>query len=218
MTDDDRGPAIVAQESLQPLGGLEVQVVRRLVEQQQIGLKHQNLGQSQPGELPAAEGRGLDVVQLGLKAQRRQGHLNAGFVLVAAGDLEFVAEPVVMPHLGLELGPRQMSHFVRDFLDSLLESEEVLDAGVHLLQHRPLAAEGGLLGQIADPQALLPDDPAHVRGDLAGDQPQDGRFARTVGPDHADLLAGMELKVQMVQNDLRPERHVYILQCYNCHA
>ena len=102
-------------------------------------------------------------------------------------------------------------------MNGLLELEQILDAGVHLLQDGALAAEGGLLGQIADPQPLLPDDPAHIGGDLARDQPQDRGFARAVGPDHADLLARVELKVQLVQHDLGAEGLMNILQCNYSH-
>ena len=74
----------------------------------------------------------------GLEVEGRQGHLDAGLVFVPAGDLEFVAQAVVLPHLGLQLRSGQALHLVRDGVDRLLELEQVLDAGVHLLQDRAL--------------------------------------------------------------------------------
>ncbi len=211
MADNDGGSAMICEESLQPLGRLQVQVVRRLVKQQQVGLEHEHLGQAQPGQLPAAQGGRLDVVQRRRKIEGRQGDLDARLVLISAGELEFVAQAVVLPHLGPELRARQAFHLVRGVVNRLLELEQVLHAGVHLLQDRPCAAESSFLGQITDPQPLLPDHLAHVRTDLARDQSENGRFARAVRPDHADLLARVELEVQMVQHDLRPESHVNIL-------
>ena len=57
----------------------------------------------------------------------------------------------------------------------------------------------------------------HIRGDLAGDQPQDGRLARTVGADHPDLLGGMKLQVEIVENNLTAERFMNITKCYERH-
>ncbi len=49
------GARVLGQVRLQPLDGREVQVVGRLVEQQQIGLAHQHLGQLQPPALAARQ-------------------------------------------------------------------------------------------------------------------------------------------------------------------
>ena len=46
---------VFGEEGLQPLDGRQIQVVGRLVEQQQIGLAHQHLGQLQPPALAARQ-------------------------------------------------------------------------------------------------------------------------------------------------------------------
>jgi len=83
--------------------------------------------------------------------------------------------------------------------------EQVLHAGVHLLQDRALIAERGLLRQIADAEALALNDLAAVRLDLPDDQLQDRTLAGAVGPDHAHLLSCIEAKAQSIQNHFRPE-------------
>jgi len=211
VADDDRGPPIGRQESLQPLGGLEIEVVGGFIQQQKVGFEHQDLGQAEPRELPAAQCRGPGVVQLGLEAHRRQGRVDANLVFVASRQFEIAAQTVVLGHLGLEGRPGQAFHLLGNGVDVGLELQQVVDAGVHLLHHRPQAAEGGFLRQVADPQALLPDDASHVGLDGPCDELENGALARAVRADHADLLARVERHGQLVEHDLRSEGFMDVL-------
>ena len=55
MGDDQAGAIPRAQERLQPLQHLEIEVVGRLVEQEQIGIGEQRLGQGDARLLAAAQ-------------------------------------------------------------------------------------------------------------------------------------------------------------------
>ncbi|MEJ2704867.1 MAG: hypothetical protein P8Z79_20715 [Sedimentisphaerales bacterium] len=211
VANDDRGPAVVGEEFFEPLGGLQVEVIRRLVEQEQVGLEHQNLGQAETRQLASAECGCFCLVQVRLEAEGRQGHLDAGLVLVAARELEIVAQPVVLLHLGVQGRAFEAFHLVRDGVDGLLEPKNILDAGVHLLKDRALAAESRLLGQIPDAKTPTFNHLPHVRLDLSDDQLEDRAFAGAVGSDHADFLGPVEPKVQLVQHDFRAEGPVDIM-------
>src|SRR5207302_10410821 len=63
MADQHHGPGELREKGLQPLLAVEVEVVRRLVEQEQIGGREENPRQRGPGTLPTAH-RGERLVEL----------------------------------------------------------------------------------------------------------------------------------------------------------
>ncbi len=56
VADDEQGAAVGAQELEQPVAGVGVEVVRRLVEQQQVAAREEDAGQLEPAPLAAGEG------------------------------------------------------------------------------------------------------------------------------------------------------------------
>ena len=55
MTDNEKGPTIIDQVVFQPGDGLNIQVVGRLVQYQEIWLFQEHLGQSQTSILPTRQ-------------------------------------------------------------------------------------------------------------------------------------------------------------------
>ncbi len=71
VADDDHRPIGFAKEILEPLGGLDIEVVRRLVEQHYVGLGQKHASQEQAVLLPAAELGDWLLVILGNEAKAR---------------------------------------------------------------------------------------------------------------------------------------------------
>ena len=63
MTDDEDGAFVIHQEILQPYRGGKIQVVRRLVHQDDIGMAEQRLRQQHLDLLPAFQLRHLLLMQ-----------------------------------------------------------------------------------------------------------------------------------------------------------
>ena len=85
--DDDEGVAGVAEKVLQPGEPLEVEVVGRLVEDEQVWVAEQSAGERGPGELAAARRRGRVVQRPGVQPDAGRDALHAALVVVAADGL-----------------------------------------------------------------------------------------------------------------------------------
>ena len=68
MGDDQHRRPHGAKELFQPLDGFQVQVVGRLVEQEEVGVLEEESGQGQAPALPAAEGPRFELLLQGLQA------------------------------------------------------------------------------------------------------------------------------------------------------
>jgi hypothetical protein len=195
------GARVVAQEALEPQDRLEVEVVGRLVEQQQVGSREQDLGERDP-HLPAARQR-RDVVRHLIvdEAEAVQDGLGA--------RLELVAAEVLVARLDLAEPRDDVVEIVAGGLEPRAERGELLaeprhlaGAGAGLGEDRSPAQLADVLPEVAQRQLPRPLDRAVVGLLLAGDQPEHRGLARAVGPDQADLLAGVDLKRRIDEQDL----------------
>ncbi len=62
MGDGDHGPGVVLEEAFQPIDRLRVEVVGRLVEEQQVGVAEEEPGQRDPALLTTRQRRDVGVV------------------------------------------------------------------------------------------------------------------------------------------------------------
>ena len=189
--DDQDGAGIIAQMAFEPLDGLGVEMVGRLVEQQQLGLLEQQPAERDAAALAAREllhvavvrrtaqrvhrlvDLGVEIPQpLGLDLVLELGHLVGGLVRVVHGELVVAVE------------------------DRLLRRHAVHDVLAHALGRIELR----LLRQVADARAL--GDPA-LAGELLVDPGHDAkqrRLAGAVDAEHADLGVGIERQVDVLQD------------------
>ena len=77
MADDEQRAAIVAEELHEPGAGVDVEVVRRLVEQQHVAAGEQDAAELDPAALTARQdGKGeVDAVTLDAEAGDQRSHL-----------------------------------------------------------------------------------------------------------------------------------------------
>jgi len=179
------------EERLQPLHGEGVQVIGRLVQEQQVGAGDEQAGQGD-AHAPAAGERAAGALHLGLgEAQPGQHLAGLGLPAVAAQGLEAVVQVAVV--VGQPLGVLGgVGHAVLQVAQARLEAGQLGVAGEGLGQHRGVAASGGLLPEGADADAPLAAHGAVLGGLLARDQVQEGALAPAVGADHADAVAGVD--------------------------
>ena len=107
MGDRDDGAGVLVQEPLEPLDRLGVEVVGRLVEQQQVGVLEQ-----QPGERHApllAAGQGRDVGVVGRAAERVHRDLDVALEVPGVGGVDPVLERALLGAdrlvVGVRVGP-----------------------------------------------------------------------------------------------------------------
>ena len=87
MRDDDEGVRRSAEEALQPAQAVEVEVVGRLVEDEQVGFRQQRLGQRCAGALAAARLIDRHVERRHPQPDARDDALQAVLIVVAARGL-----------------------------------------------------------------------------------------------------------------------------------
>jgi hypothetical protein len=101
VRDDEDGGLGVLDEVLQPLYGAQVQVVGRLVEEDEIRLGEEEAGQGDAALLASGEGAYGALPVRGIEAQRREGGGRSRPVLVATVPLELgLLAPVALQEPG----------------------------------------------------------------------------------------------------------------------
>ena len=195
MADDEAGTGEAGEPGFEPEGGFEVEVVGRLVEQQEVGGGEQGGGEGD-AHAPAA---GVAVDRAGLlrrvKAEPGQDGRGPGGGGVGLDGAEALVDlrqaggggAVLLGEEGGALGVG-LQHRV----------EQGLRPGWRLLPHLREAGAG------AEP------DLAAVDGKLAGDGLQQRALAGAVAPDQADAAAGVDAQVGGVEQGAPgdPQRHV----------
>ena len=189
--DDQDRARIVAQMAFQPVHRLGVEMVGRLVEQQQIGLVEQQPAERDAAALAAGELGDVGVVRraaqrvhreidlgvelpqvLGVDLVLELGHLVGGLVRVVGGDLVVAVEQRLLG---------------RDALHDVLAHGELRIELRLLLQ----VADAGAFGDPALADELLVD---------AGHDAQQRRLAGAVDAEHADLGVRIERQVDVFEH------------------
>ncbi len=193
--DEQHDAVVIHKEALEPLDALEVEVVRGLVEHEQVRSAQQQLGE-RDAHLPAA-GKVLGglIEVLDGKTEAREDLARSALELVAAEALEAVLGMSVLLEHAVELGAGLRTRdLVLELRRALLPGLD-LGSGVHDLgQGRLIAHELGLLLEVADRGLLREGHGALVAALQAHEDLEEGRLARAVGADERPALTGVELQ------------------------
>ena len=190
VADDHDGGAIGFQEVFQPHGGFKIKVVRRLVEQQQIGLGEQQRGQRDAHPPAAGVTVQRAVLRCFIKAEADQD---------AAGARR--------RRIGID-GDQPLVHF-RQAMGIAMAGNEVLlfqhqrvalDIGSHHGFERRRRAGRGFLRHIAHAGGLGHVDAAAVRLQRTGDDLHQRGLAGAVAADEADAAAWRQRRAGIVED------------------
>ena len=209
MGDGQDRARVLGQVLLEPLHALGVEVVGRLVEQQQVGLLEQQLAQRDPA--PLAAGQVGDRLVARRAAQRVHRLLDAAVELPALGVLDLLHQLALLGQQRVEVGVR-LAHRGRD----LLEPGQRSRAGRRPRPRRSRAPSWSRPAA-APAAAGRPWRPgASVASPLdalveAGHDLQHARLAGAVRADHADLRAGQERQRDVVEDHLVAVRLAHLV-------
>ena len=189
VADDEQRAAVRAQERHQPRLGVDVEVVRRLVEQHEVAAREQDARQLGAPALAAGERADREIEPVGREPEPGDDapHLRLGRVAARRAERVLgVAERlhVARRRIGVDLGAQLLEAAHR-----LVEAA----ARQHVRQRgavEPGAARGRILRKEAD--ELGPQHDAGRGRVRAGEHPQQRRLARAVAPDETDLVAGVQ--------------------------
>ena len=189
------GAAVGGQKVLQPGDGVDIQVIGGLVEHEDIGPRHQRLGQQGAPLQSGGQGR-----ELGFGRQLHPGDDQVDLAV----DLPAV--------FGVQLLPQAVQAGQQPGIVPALIGQQ--GAGVMVIGQKPALgrqpgrddvddragdAGGDLLVQAGGGDALAAGDRAAVRGDLAVDQLHQRGLAAAVAPQQADPFVALDIQVDMVE-------------------
>ena len=194
------GAAVVGQEPLEPGDRLGVQVIRRFVQEQQIGRLQQQPAQRDPSPLAAGERR--DVGRSGREPQRVHRHLHARIEVPRAGGVNHRLEFSLLLERVLHFERAGSDHREVD-VDPVVTPEQrvrvrhpLVDVARDILRRIELR----LLRQVPDRQPGGRECLAVELRNLAGHDSEQGALAGAVGPQDADLRPRQERQPDVLEH------------------
>src|SRR4030042_1959545 len=192
---DQDGAVIRFQVILEPAGRLKVEVIGRLVQDEQVRIEKEELGELDARE-PAAAELGELSGEIGFgKAQA--GEDNLGFILgaISPGGLELVLDfaQFTEQHGYVFL----VFFFGQLFLEHLDFMRQLADIGGGMddrLQQTSVGSKLDILPQIADSGAPAHGDAAGIRRNIARDNFKQRGLSATICPDYRNAVAHADVE------------------------
>ncbi len=198
---DHQGAAESAEPFLQPGQAVQVQVVGRLVHQQDVRLLQQDLGQRRAVAPPAGQlvdrARTMRLVE----AQLGQHCVDLVLVVPAAAAVHLLQKVGLLVQQAHErfagrLLFQQDLHLQQRLLQRVEIGEDLIE---HLLDGL-FAVQLGELGEVADPDPLVDFHRTFIRLFLVQDEFEEGGLARAVPANQADAVAGAQAEEDVAQH------------------
>lgn len=196
MGDREHGALVLRQVLLEPVHALGVEVVGRLVEQQQIGLAQQQLAQRDPAALTTGEVG--DRLVRRRAAQRVHRLFELGVQVPGVGVVQILLE---LAHLLHELVGVVGGHEFGDLVEAIQLHLDLAHALLDVAADGLLLVERRFLLQDADGGAGGEERVTVVRLVQSGHDLQHAGFTSAVRADDADLGAGKEVQGDIVEHD-----------------
>ena len=203
MRDGEHGAGVLGEVLLEPLHALGVEVVRGLVEQQQVGLLQQQLAQRDAALLTAGE---VADERFGRRrAQRVHGLLELRVEIPRVGRVDVLLQRAHLGQERVEVGIR-IGHQAGDLVEAVELLLDRADALLHVLEDGLVLVELGLLHQDADAVAGAELRLAVAGGVEPGHDLEDRGLSGAVRADDADLRSGEERHRDVVEDHLVADR------------
>ena len=199
MRDEDHGGVERLQLALEPLEAGDVEVVRRLVEEEQVGVAAERARERRARQLAARERAQRPVEVVVGEAEPAEDGGRTVAPAVAAGVLEarLRGRVAVQRRLVVDAAGHRLLEGAQLALDRdevARAREDVLAQRQGPLERRPLVVE-------RDPGALLEGELAAVLLGLAGEDPEQRRLPGAVRPGERDAVAPLDAERDAVEKE-----------------
>ena len=184
---------VVGQKPFQPRDGVEVQVVGRLVEQQQIRLRDER-PREQHAAAPAAR-QGVDT-RLRRQVQPRQDQLHS---LLDAPPVTLFQLVLQLSELREHRGRASLGDVARRVVIGGDELADIAEAVGDHVEHRAVCGQRNVLREPADAQARLKRYRTGVDRPLAAQNLKNRRLAAAVPADQRHAFARLDLQHDIVE-------------------
>ncbi len=220
VRDGDDGAGVLGEVLLEPADRLGVEVVRRLVEEEEVGLLEEDAAERDAPPLAAGDLR--DVGFGGRAAEGVHRRLEGPVEVPAVRRLDGVLDAAVLGHdlLHLVFG-EALAHLLAQLVEAREELLHRRDGRLDVLEDVLGRVEPRVLGQEADSRSVGGKGLAVELGVDARHDPEERRLPRAVQAEDADLGAWKEGEVDPLQDfplgrdDLAEVDHrVDVLRCH----
>ena len=195
--DGHHGARVLLQRALQPGHRLGVEVVGRLVEQQEVRLGEEQAAQRDPAPFAARERGHVGVARR--QAQGVHGDLEGALEVPGARGVDLGLQVGLLGQEGVDVGVGRAERRA-DVVVAVHQRLHLAHPVGHVPGHVLVRVELGLLGQVADGEAGREPGLAAEAVVLAGHDAQQRGLARSVGADHADLRPRIEGQVDALEH------------------
>ena len=200
MGNQDKRVFIIVQVPFQPLDMYLVQIVRRLVQKQNVRLLQKKFSKKHPGALASGQLRHIPV-----KAHLRQPQGPAHLLDLRVDQIEIMGGQKLLDHTGLF---HIIGHFLIGSLRHLLihrihlrfQSKQELKSRRQHVPDGHALLQSGMLIQIAHPDIFRPFDPPLVRLQLPGDNIHKCGLSFPIGPHQPNMLSLQQPEGHIMKN------------------
>ena len=208
MADDQQSGLETPQMADEPFGRLEIEVVGRFIEQQQVSRGDELAGETQSPALTAAEcGQLLGDGPVGIEAEAVQHRRDTGVNAVAVGALELLQVMVVAGQLCLGERIATLPHGMRLRLKRMLQREQLGERSAGRFPDGRGPGKGAMLVQLRPAQLGRPHDRPLGRGERAGHHAEEGGLAAAVAADDPPPLSGSDGQIDIGEQDVGAVLH-----------
>ena len=201
-----RAAELLLEEVLQPEPPIKVEVVRRLIQQQNVRILQEQLRQRQPPLLPAAEARDLHPELCVGKAEPVKNLIDLVVDAVPTERLDLAFQPLLLLEQAIEFRALGRTHVVEDLFELAVGLVQIPEGALGLAAQRLVRVQFRILVQVARPAAALEPHGSAVGTDDPGEDLHQRALAAAVAPDHAHALAGLDRDRHAIENDALSER------------
>ena len=196
---DTTVPVILFQVPLEPIDRLGVEMVRRLIKQQQVGLFEERLAEGHAAAFAAGEGLGLGIA--GWQTHGVHGHFEVAVEVPEIAGVDDVLQVVELVGEFIEVGIG-LGHLIADVLIALQDGALFGDTLLDVAADVGGLIEARLLGNEADGDAII--GPCFADEFLidARHDAQEGGLTGAVAADDADLGSGIEGEPNILEDFL----------------
>jgi hypothetical protein len=206
--DQNDGPAVVAEEILEPLDRLDIEVVGGLVEEENVGFTQEEFGQFDAHAPSAAEFRRIPAEVAPLESQSGEGLFQFRLVVVATQDAVvffFIVDALEEAEVIGAVIVGTVGDLVVEIVDLPFEPEQGFEGQAGFFPHIPGVGDVHHLREVADGQLLGHGDLSGGRLVDAGDDFQEGGLAGAVLAGKANAVTGIDQKTDLPEKLKTPE-------------
>ena len=207
VRDEDVGEGILEQVLFEPVAGFEIEMVRGLVEQQQVGLRQQQLGE-RDAHLPAAgELFGVARPVFFAEAETVEHGADLRVERIAVVHAKMAEDNLVaIGHLRVLVGVViEFRDFVRELFHLLFERAQIGEDRHALVEDGAAGKLQAVLRKVAESRVLGRDDRTVVECLEAAENFQQRGFAGAVSADQADTRVRRDQPIEIFEEEFGSE-------------